>query len=170
MTMKKNMNVALLAAVLGLGCSAVSFADTTPADVLNDLHAANGMEVHMGKLAEEKGSTAEARDYGKTLVKDHQDNDKQVTDLASKQGITLKTETPGLMDKMEMKKLKSQSGAEFDRAFAKNMIDDHKKDIAKMQSALKSQLPEDVRKLVADTLPTLQKHLELAQKIYGQPS
>jgi putative membrane protein len=168
--MSKQMNIALMVAVVSLGGWTLSFADTTAADVLNDLHVANRLEVHMGQLAQEKGSTADAKDYGKTLVKDHEDNDKQVTELAAKQGITLKTATPGLMDKMEMKKLQSQSGADFDRAFAKNMIEDHKKDIAKMQSALKSQLPEDVRKLVADTLPTLQKHLELAQKIYGQPS
>ncbi len=50
------------------------------------------------------------------------------------------------------------------------MIDDHKKNIDKLQSAQKSNLPDDVRQLVGNTLPALQKHLELAQKIYGQPS
>jgi len=150
--------------------SSVALADVTAADVLNDLHQADHMEIHMGHLAQEKGATDDVRNYGKTLVNDHQDNDKQVTDLATKNGITLKSAKPGVMDDMEMKHLKSLSGSEFDRKFAKLMIDDHKKDIAKMESAQKSALPEDVRQLVGNTLPTLQKHLELAQKIYGQPS
>ena len=124
----------------------------------------------MGKMAQDKGTTDDARDYGKTLVQDHQSNDKQVMDLAKKEGITIKPTSPGLIDKVEMKKLESLSGSDFDRIFAKHMIDDHKKDIAKMESAQKSALPDGVRQLVADTLPTLQKHLELAQKLYGQPS
>jgi putative membrane protein len=168
--MKTNLNVTILAAAGALLCSTFAFADTTAADVLNDLHQANQMEIHLGQLAQSKGSADSVKDYGKTLMSDHQDNDKQVTDLAAKNGIALKPAEPGLMEKMSMKKLESLSGSEFDRKFAKDMIDDHKKDIAKMQSAQKSNLPDDVRQLVGNTLPTLQKHLELAQKIYGQPS
>jgi len=44
----------------------LSFADVTAKDVLTDLHAANQEEIHMGKMAEEKGATADMREYGKT--------------------------------------------------------------------------------------------------------
>jgi putative membrane protein len=170
--MKKHAHIAAIAATVGLFCTAFAFADMSAEDVLNALHQADRMEIHMGTLAQEKGSTGDVQSYGKMLASDHQDNDKKVTDLAAKEGITLKSAKPGMMDKMEMKHLKSLSGSDFDRTFAKKMIDGHQKNIALLQSAStqKTPLPNDVRQLMGDTLPTLQKHLETAQKIYGQPS
>lgn len=150
--------------------ASLAWADMTKGDVLNDLHHADQMEIHMGKLAQEKGSTEDMRNYGKRLVSDDQDNDMQVMDLAAKEGVTLQVTESGVLDKIEVKHLRGLSGSAFDQKFAKLMIDAHKKDIAKMESAQKSPLPDDVRKLVVNTVPTLQKHLEMAQKIYGQPS
>jgi len=168
--MKKHTHFAVITTA-ALFSAAFAFADMNAADVLNTLHQTDRMEIHMGMMAQDKGSTSDVKDYGKTLVSDHQDNDKKVTDLAAKEGITLKSAKPGIMDEMEMKHLKSLSGSDFDQKFAKEMINDHKSNIAKLQSAQAStKLPDDVRQLVADTLPALQKHLETAQKIYGQPS
>jgi putative membrane protein len=168
--MKNQLTVVLCGLSMVLAAATFGRADMTAKDVLNDLHEANQTEIHMGQLAEQKGASEDARNYGKTLVTDHEDSDKQVVNLAAKQGITLKTASPGVTDKMEMAKLESLAGSDFDKTFAKHMIDDHKSDIAKMQSAQKAKLPEDVLQLVTNTLPTLQKHLELAQKLYGQPS
>jgi putative membrane protein len=155
---------------LALAMTPNGFAKMTSADVLNDLHEANLTEIHMGHLAEQKGASDQARDYGKMLASDHSDNDQKVKELATKAGITLKAEKPNMMHDMKMKSLKDETGADFDRKFAKGMIDDHKKDIEKLQKAQKEPLSQDVKDLIAETLPKLQKHLETAQKIYGQPS
>jgi len=168
--MKKLTDVAVMAVTAAVLCSAFALADVTASDVLNNLHATNQAEIHMGAVAREKGSTDEVRDYGKTLIRDHEDNDRKVIALAAKDGITLKSTKPGPMDKMEMKHLKSLTGSDFDKAFAKKMIDGHKAKIGEMESAQASALPDDVRDLVANTLPVLHKHLDMAQKIDGQRS
>jgi len=58
----------------------------TAKDVLTDLHR-HQEEIHMGKMAEEKGATADMREYGKTLRKDHASSDQKVMELAVKEGL-----------------------------------------------------------------------------------
>jgi putative membrane protein len=143
-----------------------SFASMSASDVLNDLHKSNLKEIHMGEMAQQKGTMDETRDFGKTLVSDHQSADDKVQQVAQKEGITLETPKKGFVDKLAMKNVSSAKGNEFDRSFAKSMVKDHEGDVKKMQDALKdTTLPQDVRDLVSDVLPTLQKHLELAQKL-----
>lgn len=168
----KTIRLTTLVAVTALFSSVLvvnAKADPSAADILNDLHTTNRAEIHMGQLAQQKGSASDVRDYGKTLESDHTSADKKVADVAQKEGITLKEPSEGIGMKMTMKKLDSSSGVDFDKAFANDMVEDHKKDINKLQSAQKSgSLPSDVRELIADLLPTLQQHLETAQKISGQ--
>ena len=161
--MEKVMKRGILTALL-LG-SGLAFADVNANDVLNNLHQANLAEIKMGQLAQTKGVSEDVKSYGKTLVSDHEASDKKVVDLSAKQGVTLKAEKAGFMERMNMRNLRSKTGAEFDKEFAKGMVDDHKKNIEDLQSAQKAALPQEVKELIGDTLPTLQKHLAMAQKI-----
>jgi predicted outer membrane protein len=45
------------------------------------------------------------------------------------------------------------------------MVDDHKKDIAEVTDARDSTTDPQLKKLLSDVLPTLQKHEDAAQKI-----
>jgi putative membrane protein len=65
----------------------------------------------------------------------------------------------------ERDKLMGLHGADFDKEFAKYMAKDHKKDIADYEKAAK--MKGDVGKLAQETLPTLHKHLDEAQKLGG---
>jgi len=155
---------------IGIWTPAVSHA-ASAADILNDLHASNVREIHMGQIAQSQSVSADTRDYGKTLVNDHTSADEKVKSVAAKEGVTLKPEEPGMMDKMDMKKLKSENGTAFDKDFSDSMISDHQKDIKKLQDALgDSALSVNVRNLINELLPTLQKHLEIAQKIQAASS
>jgi predicted outer membrane protein len=53
----------------------------------------------------------------------------------------------------------------FDETFVRDMIDDHKKDIAAVTEARDNTTDDKLKKLLTDLLPTLQKHEEAAQKI-----
>src|SRR5688500_5032457 len=58
-------------------------------DLLSDLHHANQMEIQMGKMAKEKGTSEQVRQYGDRLIQDHELADQKVQDLARKDGVTL---------------------------------------------------------------------------------
>ncbi|HVO33894.1 MAG TPA: DUF4142 domain-containing protein [Elusimicrobiota bacterium] len=148
-------------------------AEDTATKVLSDLHHTNQMEIQMGMMAEQKGQSPDVKSFGSKLVKDHQDADNEVVSLAKKDDITLETPAQeGMIAKHEarsadkgMAELSSKTGADFDKAFAKTMVDDHKKDIAKLEKAQRDLHRADVRDLVAKLLPTLREHLSIAQRI-----
>jgi len=160
-------------ALAGLLAGVTAWAADDAQKVLSDLHNANQMEITMGRMAKEKGASDLVRTYGDRLIKDHEDADKQVQDLAKKDGITLAAKpTSGAIDHFvasreqnKMADLSKKTGADFDKAFAEAMVDDHQRDIRKLKNAEKSLEQSDVRELVAKLLPTLQQHLELAKQI-----
>src|SRR4051812_41994402 len=78
-----------IATVLFLGAGAGLALAEDAQTVLSDIHKDNQMEIRMGKLAQEKGQSADVRSFGERLVKDHQDADDKVKTLAEKQGIVL---------------------------------------------------------------------------------
>ena len=136
----------------------------TQTSVLNDLHHANQMEIDMGKMAQSRGSSDGVKKFGDTLVKDHTDADKKVADLASSQNVTL--EDPMMMTDKERKiqrKLESLNGSDFDRAFAKDMVDDHEKDIAMLKAAQPKIQGTPTGELVAQLLPVLESHRDSAK-------
>ena len=57
------------------------------------------------------------------------------------------------------------AGSAFDDKFARDMVDDHKKDIAEVTDARNNTVDPQLKALLSDMLPTLQKHEDVAQKI-----
>jgi putative membrane protein len=117
-------------------------------------------EVKVGQLAQQKGESQDVKQFGQTLQQDHSQNLQQAQQLAQQDGMTPPTE-PNAEQKKMYDKLSKLSGAQFDKAFAKDMVSDHKKDIAKFEKEAKKHGP------VAQfaQLPVLQKHLKMAQDI-----
>jgi putative membrane protein len=154
---------AFAVAAFTLGGSARAADSPDTATVLGKLHHSNQMEVAAGKLAEEKGQSKEVKSFGKTLVTDHSASDKKVMALAKSEKIELPAEA-AKPDEMT-DKLKSATGAEFDKTFAKDMLSDHEKDIAEVKEARDKTTDTKLKSLLTATLPVLEKHRDLAQKL-----
>jgi putative membrane protein len=131
--------------------------------VLTKLHMSNQMEIAAGKLAEQKGQSKDVKSFGKTLVTDHTAADKKVMALAKDEKVSLPTDMP--MPDAKMDKLKTASGAEFDKMFASEMLEDHKKDIAEAKLAQGQTQDPKLRGLLSALIPTLEKHKDTAQKL-----
>jgi putative membrane protein len=131
-------------------------------EVLGKLHQSNQKEIEMGKLAQKNGSAKEVKAFGAMLVKDHSAADKKVLALAKKEKVDLPTPAkPASSDDMSG----MAKGSAFDEKFARDMLDDHKKDIAEATAARDSTNDEKLKKLLTDIVPTLQKHEDTAQKL-----
>ena len=153
----------LAGALTLLGGGAFAADPPVTADVLNKLHESDQKEIEAGKLAQKNGQSQQVRDYGKMLVKDHTAADKKVAGLAKKEKVSLSEGTP--TSGGEMNDMSGMAGSAFDRRFAGDMVDDHKKDIAEVTEARDSTKDQHLKKLLSDLLPTLQKHEDAAQKI-----
>lgn len=120
-------------------------------------------EVELGQLAQDHAASAAVKSYGATLVQDHGSHREKVTSLAATKGVTV----PAGLDAEATKAkthLASLSGAAFDKAFKAHMVADHKKDIALYRTASRGSDAE-VAAMARQTLPVLEKHLAMAQKL-----
>lgn len=124
---------------------------------------ANLGEIQIGQLAQQKGNSDGVRSFGKMLTTDHSENNTKATQAAQSLNVTPPT-TPSAEGKKTYDKLAKLSGPAFDRAFAKDMVADHKKDIKKFEKEAKSK-DQTVAQYANDTLPALHKHLEAAQSL-----
>lgn len=122
-------------------------------------------EVAMGQIAQQRGNNGRVKTFGERMVRDHGKANEELNQVASAKGVTLPT-TPGAANQQHADGLNKLSGVEFDRAYMKHMVDDHKKDVAKFEKAAQSAKDSDLKAFAARTLPILKSHHELAQKTY----
>jgi putative membrane protein len=71
---------------------------------------------------------------------------------------------PTKKHKADRDRLSKLSGDNFDREFAKMMVEDHKKDIRGFETEAKKK-NDPVAEFANETLPTLRKHPEMAQSL-----
>ncbi len=57
------------------------------------------------------------------------------------------------------------SGAEFDRAYVDDMVEDHEADVQEFEKQSTGNPDADAKAFAAKTLPTLKKHLEAIKAI-----
>lgn len=131
--------------------------------------AANGgmAEVALGKLAEQKGHSAQVRNFGTMMVQDHSKANAELMELAKSKNITL----PDSLNTEEQKlkdNLSAKSGADFDKAYVQAMLDDHQKDIKEFEQARKIVKYPEMSAFIDKTLPVLKMHLASVQQIHDQ--
>jgi putative membrane protein len=123
------------------------------------------MEVEVGKLAQEKGSSNEVKEYGKKLEQDHSKANEQLKHLAETKNVPMPTDMGP--EKAAVDKLRALSGDQFDKAFLKMAVKDHKKDVNEFQKQSTNSMDSDVKEFASKTLPTLQQHLKEAEELRG---
>jgi putative membrane protein len=127
--------------------------------------AAGGMaEVALGQLAVEKASSADVKKFGQRMVDDHSKANDELKQLASQKNVTLPQDL-NAKDKAAKAKLEKLSGEQFDRAYMKDTVKDHTKDVSDFKRESMSAQDPDVKKFAAQTLPTLEDHLKQATSI-----
>ena len=125
----------------------------------------NISEIDVGKLAQKKGKNPAVKQYGAMLVKDHSAANSKAKKAAKSVKITPPTGS-SMGEKATYLKLKVLSGDSFDNSFAKAMVSDHESDIKEYQK--EAQKADAVGAYAKESLPTLQKHLQAAQKLEQQ--
>jgi putative membrane protein len=140
--------------------------DTHETETLDELHAANLVEVAAGKLAQQHASSRDVKSYGQHLVMDHTKADKELTTLAKRNGVHL----TGMNTEAKLHDLMGLKGTDFDHAFLNMMVKDHAHAIDVVKTEQARVQNQDLRKLLAKTLPVLQQHEQRAQLLNNDRS
>jgi putative membrane protein len=101
------------------------------------------------------------------MADDHGKASDELKQLAQQKGLTL----PADLDpkhKALRDRLAKLNGADFDKAYASEMVKDHRKDVADFKRQANAAKDPDLKSWAGKTLPTLEEHLKQAQDMEGQ--
>ena len=118
----------------------------------------------LGQLAEQKGMSQAVKEFGMRMVDDHGKADGELKTAAREANDLL----PRKISKKEQatyNRLSKLSGAEFDREYAKAMVDNHTQDLAAFRKEADTGKDEIIRKFAEESLPALEDHLKLAHQM-----
>ena len=127
--------------------------------------AVGGMaEVELGKMALEKSSNPQVKEFATMMVKDHSMANTELMAIAKQKNITL----PSTVDdehKKKMDDLSKKSGADFDKAYVDAMVSGHKSTLKLMEDELRDAKDADLKAFATKTAPIVQSHLVMINKI-----
>lgn len=138
--------------------------DAADRDFVKKAAQGNLAEVELGKLATEKASSDEVKKFGQRMIDDHSKANDQLKQVVSKAGVTVPDKLSP-KDQATKDRLSKLSGEQFDAAYMRDMVKDHTKDVAEFRRESQSAKNDEVKNFAAQTLPTLQDHLQQAKSI-----
>lgn len=144
--------------------NAISNATTTkPADFMNEAAQGGATEVELGKLAVQKAKDPQVKKFGQMMIDDHTKAGADLKALAAKKNLTLPTGLGSHQSTVD--RLKGLTGADFDKAYVDDMVDDHEDDVAAFQKEADNSSDPDVKAFAAKVLPVVKKHLDAIKAI-----
>jgi len=157
---------------------------------VNDQLAGGMAEVELARVAKQHAASQDVKEFAQMMIDDHTKAGDQLKSVAMSNNIPTQPQVDKDHQQL-MDKLSKLQGAEFDRQYMSAMVDDHEKDVSDVRSRvdedrsltdrLKGNNPENagavkpkaaddhvtmgVNQWAADTLPTLEHHLDRAKQI-----
>jgi putative membrane protein len=170
MRRKTLYTAAALAACFGLAVAARADEKRIATDREFVTEAADGgmAEVKLGELAQTQAANPEVRKLGEKIVEDHTMANKQLMTLLRTKGMPMPTKELSKKSQETYDRLSRLKGPEFDRAYLKNMVEDHRQDITLFESVAKNGKDADLRAFAMKTLPTLREHYQKARELAGE--
>jgi putative membrane protein len=129
---------------------------------------AGTMEIDASNLAQSRASSGQVKAFAAQMIQDHRAAEAKLQQQAQRLGVQLPA-TPLQKDQQALAKLGQLKGAEFDRAYAQQVgVDAHQDAVALFRKAADDAKDDGVKSFARETLPTLEHHLEMAQKMASQ--
>jgi len=121
-------------------------------------------EVDLGRLAAQQGSNADVKSFGNRMVQDHSKAGDELMQVTNRLGLTLPTQDDPSFIQMrdDLTKLK---GAEFDRKYMSDMVEDHTKDANEFEDYVNHGSNPDLKEWASKTLTTVHDHLQMAKDV-----
>jgi putative membrane protein len=121
-------------------------------------------EVQLGQLAAEKGSSDDVKQFGQHMVADHTRLGEEMKQVAQQLGVQDPKDV-SKKDKELMAKLQGLSGQQFDDAYIKAMVKDHKKDNDDFQAEASQTQNPALKQVAQQGGQVIQQHLQMIEQI-----
>jgi putative membrane protein len=124
-------------------------------------------EVQLGNLAKDHASSPDVKAFGERMVTDHTRLNDELKSVAAKDNITLPT-AMNSKDQATYDRLSKLNGEAFDRAYMRDMVADHKTDIAEFRHEADHGTNPALKEWAGKSMSVLQEHLSLAESTEGK--
>lgn len=136
---------------------------------VNDVVAGNTAEIELSRMASERATNPEVKQFAQMMVRDHTTAGNDFKQVLTQHNMQVR-EVIDEKHRDMSQELSRKSGTEFDHEYMAAMVDDHQH----MEDLLESRANEKannepfenaVNQWAAKTLPTVKHHLEMAQQL-----
>jgi putative membrane protein len=145
-------------------------ASTQPApsaqDFVNKVAISDMFEIQSSQLALSKQPDKDTKPFAQKMVTDHQKTSKELKSLID--GGKVKATLPSALDAEHQKildDLKAKSGKDFDQSYDQIQVKAHQDAVELFNAYAKGGDDPELKKWAAKTLPNLERHLTMAQKL-----
>jgi putative membrane protein len=133
-------------------------------DFVKSVSETSATEVHLGKLAQDKGSTDAVKELGKRMVETHTQTGEQLKKAATALNVQISADPPRKAKKAE-DKLAKLSGTDFDRAYAKIAADEQKQAVKQFEREAKNGKVPEVKDFAAKNLQAAEESQKQAEEL-----
>lgn len=124
-------------------------------------------EVESSELAAEKTENAEVSAFARQMINDHNKANERLKELAQSADQTAASETDqDAKYKEKIDKLNEAGGRDFDRQYMEMQVEAHKKAVELFRNYAQNGDDVGLKGFAKDTLPTLERHLDQAQRLH----
>lgn len=120
-------------------------------------------EVALARLATEKASNPDVRNFAQQLVQDHTQVNSELMSIASSKNVKLDKDD-STKDRA-YRRLSKASGQDFDREFVEHMVDEHEKDIKMFEKEANNAKDQELKEFASKHVDHLRQHLAQAQQL-----
>ena len=135
-------------------------------DFVNKVANSDMFEIQSSELALQKHPDRDTRPFASKMVKDHTKTSKQLQSLVSRGKV--KAELPTAIDADHQRKLdelRGLNGKQFDEAYDKAQLKGHEEAVGLFRDYAQNGDNKDLKRWAARTLPHLEHHLAMAEKL-----
>ena len=130
---------------------------------------ANLAEISAGQLAVSRGQSQEVKDFGRMMVEDHTQANKELAGVMKQKGVAVPSRADEGRQLMVMH-LTRVRAEDFDREYIGCMVAEHAKAVAEFEGKSKTAKDPELKRWASKTLEGLKKHHEAAKELFDKLS
>ena len=173
--MKFTIGLCVTLLVLASGATSAWAGGPTDPQIAAIVVTANQVDIDAGKLAKSKAHAADVKEFAQRMITDHSAVNKSATELVEKLHVTPEPNpTSESLQKggaENLAKLKTLSGAPFDKAYIDHEVAYHEAVLSALDKTLiPSAQNAELKALLVKVRPAFAAHLEMAKQLQSELS
>jgi putative membrane protein len=161
--MKRVLSIIPIALII-LAFAGISFAQQSVAYVspqdsnfVKNASMDNQMQIKMGQLASQKGTSKEVKDFGQQLASDFTKRNQDLKEIAQNKGLPFANDID-TERQMKIDNIAKKSGGDFDRAFVSMLAQDNRNHIDQFEKEARDGKDAEIKSFASKELPVLRQH------------